>query len=63
MPLPRFGTLPPAADATGDIESMDSLAGQSVGLVKEIKPAGEIVREIVAEPEEIISRRLTALRR
>ena len=41
---------------TGDIDSMDLLAGQSVGLVREIKPAGEIVRELVNETQEIISR-------
>ena len=43
-------------DAIGDIDSMDLLAGQSVGLVREIKPAGEIVRELVNEAQEIISR-------
>ena len=47
MPLPRFGGIPPARDATGDLESMDFLAGQSVGLVHGIKPAADIVREVV----------------
>jgi NAD(P)H-dependent flavin oxidoreductase YrpB (nitropropane dioxygenase family) len=46
MPLQRFMGLPPNVDATGDIESMDLLAGQGVGLVREIKPAAEIVREL-----------------
>ena len=32
------------------------LCGQSVGLVREIKPAGEIVRELMNEAQEIISR-------
>ena len=39
MPLQRFMGFPPNVDATGDIESMDLLAGQGVGLVREIKPA------------------------
>lgn len=30
-------------DVSGDLESMDYLAGQSVGLVKEIKPAAEVI--------------------
>jgi NAD(P)H-dependent flavin oxidoreductase YrpB (nitropropane dioxygenase family) len=30
---------------------MDLLAGQSVGAVREIKPAGEIVRELVEEAQ------------
>jgi nitronate monooxygenase len=58
MPLLRFMGFPPNIDATGDLESMDLLAGQGVGLVREIKPAGEIMRELVEEAEEIIAKRL-----
>ena len=54
-PLPRFLGFPPNVDATGDLDSMDFLAGQGVGLVRAIKPAGEIVRELVDEAREIIS--------
>jgi NAD(P)H-dependent flavin oxidoreductase YrpB (nitropropane dioxygenase family) len=57
MPLPQFGGIPPARDAVGDIESMDFLAGQSVGLVREIKPAAAIVREIVSEAARILTQR------
>jgi enoyl-[acyl-carrier protein] reductase II len=56
MPLQRFMGFPPNVDTTGDIGSMDLLAGQSVGLVREIKPAAEIVREVVNEAQQIISR-------
>ena len=56
-PLPRFAGIPPARDATGEIESMDFLAGQSVGLVNEIKSAAEIVREIVQQAERILAER------
>jgi len=35
---------------------MDLLAGQGVGLVREIKAAEEIVRDLVDEAREIISR-------
>jgi enoyl-[acyl-carrier protein] reductase II len=61
MPLLRFMGFPPNIDATGDIESMDLLAGQGVGLVREIKPAGKIVGELVDEAREIISRRLATI--
>jgi nitronate monooxygenase len=61
MPVLRFMGFPPNRDASGDIDSMDLLAGQSVGLVREIKPAGEIVRELVEEARQIISRRLIGL--
>ncbi len=58
MPVPRFAGIPPDAEATGDIESMDLLAGQSVGLVREIKPAAVIVRELVEGARRIIEQRL-----
>jgi NAD(P)H-dependent flavin oxidoreductase YrpB (nitropropane dioxygenase family) len=57
MPMQRFMGFPPCTDAEGDIESMDLLAGQGVGLVREIKPAGQIVREIAAEARRIIDQR------
>ena len=61
VPVLRFMGFPPSTDATGDIESMDLLAGQSVGLVREVKPAGQIVRELVEEARQIISQRLAGL--
>jgi NAD(P)H-dependent flavin oxidoreductase YrpB (nitropropane dioxygenase family) len=59
MPLLRFMGFPPNTDATGDLESMDFLAGQGVGLVQEIKPADEIVHDLVEEATKVISQRLT----
>ena len=59
VPLQRFAGFPPTAEATGDIESMGLLAGQSVGLVTDIKPATVIVRELVADARVIIERRLS----
>jgi enoyl-[acyl-carrier protein] reductase II len=58
MPIQRFVGIPPNQNATGDIESMDLLAGQSVGLVAEIQPAAELVRQITRGAEELISRKL-----
>jgi nitronate monooxygenase len=54
IPVPRFAALPPGAGATGEIDSMAMLAGQTVGLVHEIKPAAEIVRELVEGARRII---------
>jgi len=62
MPLPRFGSIPPARDASGDIESMDFLAGQSVGLVNEIKPAAEVLREIVEQAVQILAEKMASVR-
>ena len=61
MPVLRFMGFPPNREATGDIDSMDFLAGQAVGLVRQIKPAGQIVHELVEEARQIISRRLIGL--
>src|SRR5205823_5447517 len=41
-----------------DVEEYALQAGQTCGLINEIKPAGEIVREIVEQAEAIIGRRL-----
>jgi NAD(P)H-dependent flavin oxidoreductase YrpB (nitropropane dioxygenase family) len=60
LPVLRFMGFPPNIDAQGDIDSMDLLAGQGVGLVREIKPAGQIVRELVEEARQIILGRLSA---
>jgi nitronate monooxygenase len=62
MPLVRFGGIPPARDASGDIESMDFLAGQSVGLVHELKPAAEIIREVVEQAKKILIARVATVR-
>src|SRR5262249_3033756 len=61
MPVLRFMGFPPNSDATGDIDAMDLLAGQSVGLIHEVKPAGQIVGELVAEARQSISQRLAKL--
>jgi enoyl-[acyl-carrier protein] reductase II len=59
MPVQRFVSLPANVHATGDIESMALLAGESVGLVSEIRPAAAILRETVDGAERLI-RRLSA---
>ena len=53
--------FPPNSDASGDIDSMDFLAGQGVGLVRDVKPAARIVRELIVESRQIISQRLAGL--
>jgi NAD(P)H-dependent flavin oxidoreductase YrpB (nitropropane dioxygenase family) len=39
-----------------DLDRAALWAGMSVGLVRDVKPAGDIVRETVAEAEEILGR-------
>lgn len=56
VPVQRFVSLPPNRDATGDVESMALLAGQSVGLVHDVQPAADIVRETVDGATRLIRR-------
>jgi NAD(P)H-dependent flavin oxidoreductase YrpB (nitropropane dioxygenase family) len=57
----RFVSMPPNGEASGDIDAMALLAGQCVGLVREIKPAGQIVHELIEEARQIIAQRLLGL--
>jgi nitronate monooxygenase len=52
--MPRYGVFPPMPGFTGDMERAALYAGESCSLINDIKPAGEIVREIVREAEEVI---------
>jgi len=52
----RYQSATPRTDTEGDIEAMSLWAGQSVGLVAKVQPAGDIVRDIAAEAEAILRR-------
>jgi enoyl-[acyl-carrier protein] reductase II len=54
LPIQRFVSIPPNVNASGDIESMALLAGQSVGLVNEIRPDADILCETVDGAERLI---------
>ena len=45
----------------GDIEEAPLSMGQDAGLIEEVLPAGEIVRGLVTEAEEVLSSRLSSL--
>lgn len=53
----RFAGTVPNATTTGDIDSMVMYAGQGVGLIKDILPAGEVVKRLVEEARQIIQKR------
>ena len=56
-PIVRYQSYTPGADVEGDIDTLTMWAGQSVGLVSKLQPAGDIVREI-AEEARLILRQL-----
>ncbi|HEV2171896.1 MAG TPA: nitronate monooxygenase [Candidatus Binatus sp.] len=62
-PLPRYSVSPPTDSVEGDISGLPFYAGQSVGLISRLAPAGEIVREIAAEARDVIASKLAPLAR
>ena len=47
-----------AAYQTGDVNNAPLSYGQDAGLINNVLPVGEIVRQIAREAEEILSKRL-----
>jgi len=56
VPLVNFTVMCPTDYVEGDLGGMPFYAGQSCGVVREVLPAGEIVRRIVAEARDAIAR-------
>ncbi|RSO09392.1 nitronate monooxygenase [Streptomyces sp. WAC 06783] len=56
MVLRKFNVFPPVPGTEADWEEMPWLMGQGVGLVHEVRPAGDIVREMMGEAERVLSR-------
>jgi NAD(P)H-dependent flavin oxidoreductase YrpB (nitropropane dioxygenase family) len=50
-----------AARESGDVDEGPLSMGQDAGLIGDVPPAGDIVRRIAAEAEEILARRLPTL--
>jgi len=57
----RFDVLLPVPQTTGDFEEMPWLMGQGVGMVREVKPAGQIVAEMMGDAHRILTRLAGAL--
>ena len=54
--IKRYAPVAPVVDVEGDIDALPMWAGQGVGLVKKIQPAADIVREIDAEAQSVLTR-------
>jgi NAD(P)H-dependent flavin oxidoreductase YrpB (nitropropane dioxygenase family) len=63
IPIQRFMGIPPNVHSTGDIELRGLLAGQGVGLIHDIKSAGDIVRDLVEGTHRIFERNAALLNR
>jgi NAD(P)H-dependent flavin oxidoreductase YrpB (nitropropane dioxygenase family) len=62
-PLVKYTVMPPADYVEGDLAALPFYAGQSCSLVREILPAGAIVRRIAAEAQAVIEHRLASFTR
>jgi nitronate monooxygenase len=51
----RYAVFPPKPGFTGDLDYVALYAGESCSLVHDIKPAAQIVREVMREAEEVIA--------
>jgi NAD(P)H-dependent flavin oxidoreductase YrpB (nitropropane dioxygenase family) len=58
IPLPKFSALLPTPETSGDFEEMCLIAGEGAGLIHEIRPAGEIIADMMQEARQIIEQRL-----
>jgi enoyl-[acyl-carrier protein] reductase II len=58
VPMPNFSALPPTPDTTGSFDAMGMPAGESVQHIREIKPAAQIVADMMREARSIIDRKL-----
>ena len=54
----RYDSTSPREGVSGDVEALPMWAGQGVGLLRDVRPAGEIVRTIAAEARRRRWRRL-----
>lgn len=52
--MPKYAVFPPMPGFTGDIGYTALYAGESCSLVHDIKPAAQIVRDVVREAEAVI---------
>jgi nitronate monooxygenase len=55
FPVERFSVLPPTAGSTGHVDAMALYAGESVTNVTSVRPAAEIIAELVAGAERLLS--------
>lgn len=56
--MPKFSALLPTPDTTGDFEEMCLIAGESAGLIHEVRPVNEIIATMMNEAKQIIEQRL-----
>jgi nitronate monooxygenase len=54
LEVPKYGAMLPLSGFSGDMEAIALYAGESCSVVHDIKPAAQIVQDMVREAEEVI---------
>lgn len=54
IPIPKFSIILPTPETSGDFEELCLTVGESSGNITTIKPAGEIVRDMVTEASQTL---------
>ncbi|MEX0762806.1 MAG: nitronate monooxygenase [Dehalococcoidia bacterium] len=55
LEVPRLSVVCPNTHTTGEVEAMALYAGQSVGAVRQVQPATEIIDELMSGAERLLS--------
>jgi hypothetical protein len=53
--MPKFSCVPPTPDTTGDFDEMAFGAGDGVTRIHDIRPAAEIVSEMMAQAHTLLA--------
>lgn len=56
VPLHRFTNMVPMQGATGTFDELPMLAGEGLGLIRDLPPAAEVVTRIAAEARQLLSK-------
>lgn len=53
--VPKYSFFAPTVDTTGDVSAMAQYCGQGVGMVNDVKPAADIVNELMTGAEQLMA--------
>ena len=56
VPLHRFTNMVPMQGAAGSFDELPMLAGEGLGLIRDLPPAAEVVARMAAEASRLLSK-------
>lgn len=61
--VPRYSSVSPRAELEGDIEALSLWAGQSVGLVHDVRPIRDVIQSLAEETAAALGAAMSSVRR